>query len=437
MSALDDRDIAALRKYADDGNRIRYWNYLAHHEGNDGYGLLALGVVRNDSMPGAVANAYAQGMAQRHDGIALSERQWETFGRTLVREDFARRMSHFDAGERDLALNLPAHDVQEAHAASFALNHVTPDAWTPNILLNAARSAAGEAAVERVWSTMMDNQAIGLSRLGKTSYGIVSEYESHVPDWRTYMADLTKAEMSALSASPQVDPDRISRGTSHYEYDGRSKSWTSYIDTDVAEFGFRSPSERVTDPALIRDLDDAREVRLERRQMTEKVHPDDPYREIARSPHTIADVTAPPSPSVDAAMLARSVDPALYDDLRTRLPEGTSPDRLAQVTLAAKQADIRAGDVQGLSLQNDSTLLVHGRQPGDRAVVDLSTPPPTVEQTLAHADAYAGQQAQQWTQFQSEQQQIEIQAQQQAQAQLQARQTPSQSGPTLSGPRMG
>lgn len=437
MSGLNSKDMEILQSYAEAGNRERYWNYLASHAGADGYGLLALGVVRNDNMPGAIANSYAQSYARKHNGVSLDDRGWEAFGRDLVRNDFERRALHMADDEPQLALNLPAKDIQDAHRQSFAKVSIGANAWTPNILLDAARASGGEVAVEKVWRDMLDNQAIGLSRLGRTTYGILAEHRNEVPDQVGYMADLTRAESMALASSPNVDPDHIRRGVNHYEYDSRSKSWTSYVDTDVAEFGFRSPSERVTDPALIRDLDDAREVRLERRQMTEKVHPDDPYREIARSPHTVADATVPPSPSVDTAMLARSVDPALYEDLRARLPEGTSPDRLAQVTLAAKQADIRAGDVQGLSLQNDSTLLVYGRHPGDRAVVDLSTPPPTVEQTLAHADAYSGQQAQQWTQFQSEQQHIEIQAQQQAQAQLQARQTPSQSGPTLSGPRMG
>ena len=59
MSGLNRQDIEILRSYAEDGNRELYWNYLAQKPGNDGYGLLALGVVRNDNVPGAVANSYA------------------------------------------------------------------------------------------------------------------------------------------------------------------------------------------------------------------------------------------------------------------------------------------------------------------------------------------------------------------------------------------
>lgn len=54
---LSQSDIDILASYAKSGNRELYWNYLAQHEGSDGYGKLALGVVRNDNMPGATANS--------------------------------------------------------------------------------------------------------------------------------------------------------------------------------------------------------------------------------------------------------------------------------------------------------------------------------------------------------------------------------------------
>jgi len=50
MSGLTQQDITILREYADKGNRELYWNYLAQKDGADGYGLLALGVVRNDNL---------------------------------------------------------------------------------------------------------------------------------------------------------------------------------------------------------------------------------------------------------------------------------------------------------------------------------------------------------------------------------------------------
>src|SRR3546814_1869696 len=80
MARLDQRDMAILHHYVEEQNRELYWNYLAQHEGNDGYGLLALGVVRNDSMPGAVANNFAQNHARSHDDRVLTEPDWEEFG---------------------------------------------------------------------------------------------------------------------------------------------------------------------------------------------------------------------------------------------------------------------------------------------------------------------------------------------------------------------
>lgn len=91
MSGLTEHDLGILRNYAKDGNRELYWNYLSQLPGADGYGTLALGVVRNDSLPGRVANSYAQSYAStQHDegsrfpDTRLSERQWEAFGRTLL-----------------------------------------------------------------------------------------------------------------------------------------------------------------------------------------------------------------------------------------------------------------------------------------------------------------------------------------------------------------
>lgn len=113
MPGLTEQDLTILRSYAEEGNRELYWNYLAQKQGNDGYGVLALGVVRNDSMPGAVANHFAANRAQA-DGRAMSERDWERFGEDLVSRDVAFRSRYLAGGREDLALNLPVKDVQSA-----------------------------------------------------------------------------------------------------------------------------------------------------------------------------------------------------------------------------------------------------------------------------------------------------------------------------------
>lgn len=432
MSGLNDTDMRVLRSYVEQGNRERYWNYLAQHEGADGYGLLALGVVRNDSVPGAVANAFAQSHA-RDSGVVMSERGWEMFGRHLIERDFELRSRHFRSGDRAAALNLPGVDVQDAHRAAFSIDKIDADAWTPNRLFDAARRVGGEQEVDKVWHTMLDNSLHGTKRMADTTRNIVVDYREQLPGWSGYVGSLALAEAAALRSTPNTDPDHIDRGIDHYEFNHRDKSWSVYSNSDVAEFGFRTPLEPVRDPALIESLNDARAVRLERAAKSEQVHPDDPNREIAKSPHTIADATDH-LPSGRLAASGREIDPALYEDLRQRLPAGTSEDRLSQITFAARQADIRGGEVAGLSIHGDTTLQVMGTRPGDQAVIDLSSPPPTVEQTMQQAQAHEHTQVAQLNQFHAEQAQVEQVAQQQQQQQTEAM---TRSGPSMGGPRMG
>lgn len=52
MSGLTVRDLKILSSYANAGNLELYWNYLSQLPGADGYGRLALAMVRDDSLPG-------------------------------------------------------------------------------------------------------------------------------------------------------------------------------------------------------------------------------------------------------------------------------------------------------------------------------------------------------------------------------------------------
>lgn len=56
MTGLGEKDLRILESYSSEGNRELYFNYLAHLPGNDGYALLALGVVRDDNMDSAAAS---------------------------------------------------------------------------------------------------------------------------------------------------------------------------------------------------------------------------------------------------------------------------------------------------------------------------------------------------------------------------------------------
>ena len=384
MEGLSARDLEVLGYYARQGNRERYWNYLAQHPGADGYGLLALGVVRNDNMPGAVANLYAQNYAFSRNQPILTERGWEEFGQDLMRLDFARRAAYANAGSPGLALNLPAKDVQEIHAEAFARKRIDADAWTPNRLLEAARREGGDAEVERAWHTMLDNGHLGTLRAYDTLAGIVARYGDSRMGQAEYLKDLGVAYATATSTAAQIDPDVIQRGAYRFQFVEATHQWVYDMPSDIAELGFRTPPKEVTDPRERADLDDARAVRIERQQKAHDIHPDDPFRQLAQSPFVIADAGA--GPAVAARASAREVAPALFDELRQRLPADLSDERVAQVALAARESGIRAGQVRNVLVEND-VVYVAGRVPGMLGQVDLNKPAPPLQETLQRSAA--------------------------------------------------
>ncbi len=307
MSGMTQQDLRILRNYASTGNRELYWNYLAQMDGADGYGLLALGVVRNDSMPGAVANQFADNVA-RGGGRRMDERAWERFGEDLVERDLALRTRHLGRGRADLALNLPVDDVQRAHDGAFREARIDPNAWTPRQLLEAARRQGGTEAAERVWGNMLDSSGLGLGRLGITSWDVMYRYnDAQLPATR-YIGALTGASALAAGDRARTDPDIIGARDFYYMYDRRSGGWSS-----VGSGGPAGPVIReVTDARQLRELNDARAVRLESQAQRDDWHPQDPNRSrpIARSPFTLADAGTAPDADVRLASTREGAGPA-------------------------------------------------------------------------------------------------------------------------------
>lgn len=352
MPGLNQQDIGILREYAETGNRELYWNYLAQKQGNDGYGLLALGVVRNDSMPGAVANQFADSVARR-DGVRMDERAWERFGEDLLTRDLRLRVQHLGSGRPDLALNLPVRDVQQAHDASFNRFGIDPNAWTPRQLLDAARRQGGEAAAERVWDNMLDGRGLGLGRMGITSLDVMYTYnDAQLPATR-YLGALTGASALAAGDRARTDPNVIGAQNFYYLYDERSRGWSS-----VSAGGMAGPVIReVTDARQLRELNDARAVRLESQAQRDDWHPQDPNRTrpIARSPFTLADAgtqregdvrlaSAPPAP-IEPASTQHPLFQQAYAALSRRDAElGRTPDEATQrIALAGAALAARSG----------------------------------------------------------------------------------------------
>lgn len=276
MSRLTDKDIEILGHYARHGNRELYWNYLAQLPGNDGYGLLALGVVRHDNAPGRVANYYAQA----NGGRRLSERQWEQFGIKLMEEDLARRHHQlYDEKSPEKALNLPVWDVQEAHDRTFHKAGLDPNAWTPRLLLQAAREREGEATAERIWSLMLNNEKLGVPRALDTLVDI----KRFMPPAQaaSYTGKLAAASLATRDDFSNLDPDVIGGMLEHYRHS--RMGWIQLKPGSLPR-----PLLPLIEGGKIGELNDARAVRLERAEKRDDFHPDDPYRTLARSPQTLA-----------------------------------------------------------------------------------------------------------------------------------------------------
>ncbi len=401
MSGLNRQDIEILRSYAEDGNRELYWNYLAQKPGNDGYGLLALGVVRNDNVPGAVANIYAQNYAQEHNGVRLNERQWERFGADLVRADLAARERMLDGNRPDLALNLPVREVQNAHDATFRRYGIDENAWTPRLLLDASRRQGGEAEAERVWTGMMDNSYLGIGRGIGTMRDAAHRYNDAEFNATSYLADVTRARGEASVSRSNTDPNVIGATSVYYMHTQRDDQWSLVTASPMAGLHM----SRVTDPTKIAELDDARQVRLERQQMRDDFHPADPNRnrEIMRSPWTIAENERSPSdprqPEHPQHAMYRQIEQGV--ERLSVGAGGVSPTQNAQMVMSlyatADAAGLRSVDHLMLNHQGREhaagalTLLVQGSDPGNPAnpraymgTADAANRP--VEQSLQQID---------------------------------------------------
>lgn len=285
MSGLNQKDVEILRAYATGGNRERYWSYLAQKDGSDGYGLLALGVVRNDNLPGQVANAYAQVAASdQHErdpalpNRVLTEREWEHFGQTLLQRDLERRERWLDAGKPELALNLPGRDVQVAHDRAFVEHRLDPNCWTPRILLEATRKNVSEDAAEKVWQEMLNNDNRGLSRATNTvghayaamPWGQATAYVAKLGFYEATMAD---------QALPASNPNVIGIRSSYHVYDEKAGTWHHHPE---GGFPMQERNARVLD-----GLNDTREARLERDNKATQFHPDDSYRQRIETPKVV------------------------------------------------------------------------------------------------------------------------------------------------------
>lgn len=365
MSGLNEQDLEVLSSYANKGNRELYWNYLSQLDGADGYGTLALGVVRNDSLPGQVANNYAQDYAKtQHDtgsrfaNAELSERQWEEFGQTLLKKDFELRQAWFDKERPDMALNLPGKDVMRAHDQAFLDHELDPNCWTPRVLLQAALEKSGPQKLEQIWTNMLDNEYGGAARIRNTGYETFAQMG--LAAGSQYLAKLGTTEaIQMLEGRSAVDPNVIGSNSFYAMYFEKEQKWMN-----VSAGGGHLSMREETHPGRIAELDDARAVRLERQQKAAQFHEDDSHRSITRSPLTVSvdglpDRMQPPTKLADIGPEHR--DYALLQQVRAgvnaidaqagRTPDENSERLIASVMTLARQNNLDRADHVVLSQQ--------------------------------------------------------------------------------------
>lgn len=379
-AGLNRKDLEILSAYAAADNRELYFNYLAQKQGSDGYALLALGVVRNDNIPGATANSFANRQALA-DGVHMSESDWQSFGVELMKADLALRAEHLYGDRPDLALNLPVKDVQRSHDATFKKWEIDPSAWTPYKLIVAARAYGGEPEAEAAWKMLLDNRNLGLDRGTQTSMLVLRKYRDHLQDPDRYLREMADARVlhGLIKPVTNLDPDRVRYDGNDYVHgvDGwRQKS----AELEVGSLGPTAVHVRsqpasdlkVTNPETLRYLDDARATRQLREELRQQFHPEDPNRDrpIMRSPEVLSDA-APLDPQPERP-LAAAVDPtspqhprhALYAQCVAGVQGldaqvGKTWDRHSEC-MAASLTTLAAG--QGL--QRVDHVLLNGPAPG-------------------------------------------------------------------------
>ena len=300
MAQLEDKDIEVLGYYAHQGMRERYWNYINYVEkrelgqGYSGYGILALGVVRNDNMPGKIANNYAQNYVESHPvngKTHLSEQGWEQVGKDLLVTDFAERQAHFAQNRPDLALNLPVENVYYSHKVAFEKNGIDAHAWTPAILIDASYARTGNhAESNQIWHEMLNSENLGLSRAVHSlkrqgaNDELVSMYT--VNQTRAYAEALTDVPYTSLDTIRTTEPTRTGKLENHFYHKEGSMWLEGYVVGGALPYILPVLSSDKVHHLEAISKGRASQIGL---SADENRHDLDPNRKIALSRQTIAD----------------------------------------------------------------------------------------------------------------------------------------------------
>lgn len=116
------------------------------------------------------------------------------------------------------------------------------------------------------------------------------------------------------------------------------------------------------------------------------------YRQLKQAEHSPTITATPKSQTEQPAIGISTADAPLFDALRQRLPPETSPDRLAQIAVAARLGGVTAGNLQAVDVDGQR-LHVVSTVPGLRGSVDLGTAPPPQAESLQQLQQHNHQHA--------------------------------------------
>lgn len=94
----------------------------------------------------------------------------------------------------------------------------------------------------------------------------------------------------------------------------------------------------------------------------------------------------------------------LFKELRHRLPADASDDKVAELTLAARQGGVRPNRVDSVHILDNGDAWVLGTIPGFDGTVNLRTPAPPINETMQKAEAFEQQHQAQVAQWQEQRQ---------------------------------
>lgn len=183
---LSSEQLVTLQAAVNAGDRIEYYSLLADY--GDIYGKLALAVVNNDRGSGATASYFITTQAQI-EGHPLTNDALANVSLQLMQADYAAR---FQANGAELGYEA----VQLYHQQVFALNGLTPSAWSANFPLDYLGTVEEK---EALWNTLTNSGPAGSAWaiFAALSGGLANEDANVV----AYMGKLLAAGALGLASS--------------------------------------------------------------------------------------------------------------------------------------------------------------------------------------------------------------------------------------------